>query len=228
MPAGDAAAFLSALEATSAEERQSPYPSRKPLLPYLARRSPEVDDIGACNTLVREAGGWMGYNTDAQGFERALFEFLGGDKPRGLKATLVGAGGVAKAIAHVLSRLGVRTVILNRTVSKARVLSQRYGFALRPLHGAFHRPRLRHADLVIQATVVGMDGERQGDPLDWYDFSGRESVFDLIYRPERSLLLERAAAAGCRIMNGWKMLRYQSAAQFALWTGLEPPSTYFS
>jgi 3-dehydroquinate dehydratase/shikimate dehydrogenase len=228
MPAGDAAAFLSALEATSAQGAAVAVPLKEALLPYLSRRSPEVDDIGACNTLVREAGGWMGYNTDAQGFERALSEFMGGSDLRGLKATLIGAGGVAKAIAHVLSGLGVRTVILNRTVSKARILSQRYGFAYGPCTEHSTELLAAHADIVIQATVVGMDGERQGDPLDWYDFSGRESVFDLIYRPERSLLLERAAAAGCRIINGWKMLRYQSAAQFALWTGLEPPSTYFS
>jgi 3-dehydroquinate dehydratase/shikimate dehydrogenase len=72
-----------------------------------------------------------------------------------------------------------------------------------------------------------MEGERQGDPLDWFDLSGREAVFDLIYRPERSALLQRAAAAGCRTANGWKMLRYQSAAQFKLWTGREPPASYF-
>jgi len=58
----------------------------------LARRSPEVDDIGACNTLVRGGEGWAGYNTDAQGFELALVEFLGLSDLKGLRATLVGAG----------------------------------------------------------------------------------------------------------------------------------------
>lgn len=228
MPAGDAEAFLLALEATEARGAAVIVPLKESLLPFITRRSPEVDDIGACNTLVREEGGWAGYNTDAQGFERALSEFLGGVDIRGLGATLVGAGGVAKAIAHVLSRLGARTVILNRTVSKARVLSQRYGFAYGPCTEHSTELVSRHSDIIIQATSVGMDGERQGDPLDWYDFTGREAVFDLIYRPERSLLLERAAAAGCRITNGWKMLRYQSAAQFTLWTGLEPPAAYFN
>lgn len=228
MPAVDAAAFLLALEATGARGAAVTVPLKESLLSFISRRSPEVDDIGACNTLVREEGGWTGYNTDAQGFERALFEFLGKTKIGRLRATLVGAGGVAKAIAHVLSRLGVRTVILNRTVSKARVLSQRYGFAYGPCTEHSTELVSGHSDIIIQATSVGMDGERQGDPLDWYDFTGREAVFDLIYRPERSLLLERAAAAGCRITNGWKMLRYQSAAQFTLWTGLEPPAAYFT
>jgi 3-dehydroquinate dehydratase/shikimate dehydrogenase len=226
MPAGDAAAFLLALEATSALGAAVAVPLKEALLPYLSRRTPEVDDIGACNTLVRESGGWTGYNTDAQGFERALLEFIGESDIRGIGVTLVGAGGVAKAIAHALARLGARAVILNRTVSKARILAQRYGFMYGPCTEHSMELVASHSDIVIQATSVGMEGERQGDPLDWYDFSGRESVFDLIYRPESSLLLERAAVAGCRIMNGWKMLRYQSAAQFELWTGLEPPASY--
>ena len=125
-------------------------------------------------------------------------------------------------------RLGASAVILNRTVSKARALAQRYGFAYGPCTEHSTELVADHSDIIIQATSVGMEGERQGDPLDWYDFTGRESVFDLIYRPERSALLERAAAAGCKTTNGWKMLRYQSAAQFTLWTGREPPASYFS
>jgi 3-dehydroquinate dehydratase/shikimate dehydrogenase len=113
-------------------------------------------------------------------------------------------------------------------VSKARSLAQRHGFAYGP--STEHSTELvaDHADIVIQATNVGMEGDNQGEPLDWYDLSGREAVFDLVYRPERSALLERAAAAGCKTTNGWKMLRYQSAAQFKLWTGREPPASYFS
>jgi len=227
-PSTDVESFLRALEATQASGAAIAIPLKEALLPYLLRRSPEVDDIGACNTIVREKDGWMGYNTDAQGFERALLEFLGVEDLHGLRATLVGSGGVAKAIAHVLARLGASAVVLNRTVSKARSLAHRYGFAYGPCTEHSTELVADHSDIVVQATSVGMEGERQGDPLDWYDFSGREAVFDLIYRPERSMLLERAIAAGCRACNGWKMLRYQSAAQFALWTGREPPDTYFS
>jgi 3-dehydroquinate dehydratase / shikimate dehydrogenase len=228
MPSSDAATLLLALEATGARGAAIAVPLKEALLPYLSRRSPEVDDIGACSTLVREEGGWVGYDSDAQGFERALLEFMDGADLRGQRATLVGAGGVAKAVAHVLAELGVCTVILNRTVAKARSLARRYGFAYGPCSEHSTELVADHSDIVIQATSVGMEGERQGDPLDWYDFSGRESVFDLIYRPERSMLLERAMAAGCRTTNGWRMLRYQSAAQFTLWTGREPPDTYFS
>jgi 3-dehydroquinate dehydratase / shikimate dehydrogenase len=228
LPSNDIPTFFSALEATGARGAALTIPIKESICPCLARRSPEVVDIGACNTLVRDDDGWVGYNTDAEGFERALLEFLGIKDLRGLRATLVGAGGVAKAIAHVLSGLGASALILNRTVSKARVLAGRYGFAYGP--STEHSTELvaDHADIIVQATSLGMEGERQEDPLDWYDFTGREAVFDLIYRPERSALLQRAAAAGCKISNGWKMLRYQSAAQFKLWTGREPPDTYYS
>jgi 3-dehydroquinate dehydratase/shikimate dehydrogenase len=228
IPAADVPTFLLALEATDAQGAAITEPLKEALLPLLARRSPEVDDIGACNTIVLEKDGWTGYDTDAQGFERALLEFMGDVDFSDLRATLVGAGGVAKAIAHVLAELGARVVILNRTVSKARALAQRYCFGYGPCTEHSTELIVNHSDIIIQATSVGMEGGRQGDPLDWYDFSGREAVFDLIHRPERSMLLERASSAGCRTTNGWKMLRYQSAAQFALWTGRDPPSSYFS
>jgi 3-dehydroquinate dehydratase / shikimate dehydrogenase len=226
IPSTDVDGFLDALEATEARGAAVAVPLKEAICARLARRSPEVVDIGACNTMVREEGGWTGYNTDAEGFQRSLAEFLGRSDLRGLHVTLVGAGGVAKAIAHVLADLGAEAVILNRTVSKARALAHRYGFAYGPCTAHSTELVAENADLIIQATSVGMEGERMGDPLDWYEFTGREAVFDLIYRPERSPLLERAEASGCKATNGWKMLRYQSAAQFELWTGVAPPVSY--
>ena len=72
-----------------------------------------------------------------------------------------------------------------------------------------------------------MDGGEPGDPLEWYEFTGREAVFDLVYRPERTVFLTRAKAAGARVTNGWPMLRYQAAEQFRIWTGREPPAIYY-
>jgi 3-dehydroquinate dehydratase/shikimate dehydrogenase len=224
--ADDVASFLAALDVTGSRGATVTVPLKESILDYLVRRSPEVEDIGACNTLVREEGGWAGYNTDAGGFRRVLLEFLDRSDLRGLRATLIGAGGVAKAVAHVLAELGMSAVVLNRTVSKARVLAQRYGFAYGPCTEHSTELVADHSDIVIQATSVGMKGGTPGDPLDWYDFTGREAVFDLIYLPERTALLERAAATGCKITNGWRMLRYQSAAQFELWSGKAPPASY--
>jgi len=228
VPADDAPSLFSALEATRARGAAITVPLKEAVLPLLATRSRAVDETGACNTLVREGGGWSGHNTDIAGFERSLLEFLGRRDLKGLRATIVGAGGAAKSAAHVLAKLGVSALVLNRTLPKARDLAKRYGFAFGPL--AEHASALvaDHADIIVQATSVGMEGEDQGDPLDWYEFTGREAVFEIIYRPERTALLERARAAGCKTTNGWQMLRYQSAAQFKIWTGREPPESYFN
>jgi len=226
-PADEIGGLMAVLDATGARGAAVTVPFKEAVIPYLAWRSSEVEDIGACNTLVRSLDGWAGHNTDACGFERSLLEFLGREDLRGMRATLVGAGGGAKAVAHVLAKLGAVGLVLNRNVSKAKALAQRYAFAWGPCDDRAAGLIADHADLIVQATPVGMEGGVEGDPLEWYDFSGREAVFDLIYRPERTALLERAAQAGCAARNGWHMLQYQGAAQFKLWTGREPPPVYY-
>jgi Shikimate 5-dehydrogenase len=227
LPSQDVGSFLEALDATGAVGASLNVPLKEAILEKLSFISPEVEAIGACNTLVRTPEGWAGYNTDVEAFEKALQEFLGREDLKGLRATLVGGGSLAKATAQVLAKLGATTLVLNRAVAKARSLAARYGFAYGPCSEYSADLVADHSDLIIQASRVGMEGEEQGDPLDWYDFTGREAVFELINRPERTALLERAERYGCKTVNGWKMLRYQSAAQFKLWTGAEPPETYF-
>jgi 3-dehydroquinate dehydratase/shikimate dehydrogenase len=225
-PADSAGALISALEAVGARGAAITVPFKEEILPYLVTRSPEVEGIGACNTLVRNIEGWAGYDTDAPGFERSLLQFLDREDLHGLRATLVGAGGAAKAAAHVLAKLGAAVLILNRNPAKAKALARRYAFASGPCDDRSANIIADHADIIVQSTPVGMEGGPQGDPLDWYYFTGREAVFDMIYRPASTPLLERAAEAGCRTCNGDTMLRYQAAEQFRLWTGRQPPPTY--
>jgi 3-dehydroquinate dehydratase/shikimate dehydrogenase len=79
------------------------------------------------------------------------------------------------------------------------------------------------ADLVVQATGVGMEPEADADPLPDYRFSGSEVVYDLVYQPLMTVFLGRAKAAGCRVVSGLDMLFSQGAAQFKHYTGLEYP-----
>ena len=227
LPAEDAESFFAVAEALGLRGAAVTIPLKERLLPSLARLSPEARDIGASNTLLRTDDGWEGHNTDAAGFERALLEFLAGRELAGLRATIVGAGGAARAVAYVLARLGVSCLVVNRSAMKARALARDYGFAWAASDERAAELVSDHADLIVNATSVGMDGGQPGDPLDWYEFSGRESVFDLIYRPERTALLTRARAVGARVTNGWSMLRYQAAEQFRIWTGREPPAVYY-
>lgn len=227
IPSESIEGFMSALDAANAKGAAIIVPFKEEVLSYLSFRSPEVEEIGACNTIVWQDGGWAGYDTDAHGFERSLVEFLERKDLHGLRATVLGAGGAAKAVCFALAKLGASALVLNRTLAAGKALARRYGFAWGPCDDRAADLVSDHSDLIVQTTPVGMLGNVQGDPLDWYDFSGRESVYDVIYRPERTVLLERARAAGCKTANGWAMLRYQAAEQFRLWTGGEPPSAYF-
>ena len=226
-PAEDAQSFFAAADALGVRGAAVTIPLKESLIPFLARLSPEARDIGASNTILRTETGWEGHNTDAAGFERALLEFLAGRELAGLRATIIGAGGAARAVAYVLARLGVSCLVVNRSGMKARALARDYGFAWAASDERAAELVSDHADLIVNCTSVGMEGGQPGDPLAWYEFSGRESVFDLIYRPERTPLLARARAAGARVCNGWSMLRYQAAEQFRIWTGREPPAIYY-
>jgi len=202
-------------------------PLKEAVLPYLAWQSTDVQKIGACNTLVWRDGAWSGYNTDADGFERSALESFDRTDFSGMKATILGAGGAAKSVALALYRKGAECVILNRTMSTARELARKYGFAWGPLDDRAIDTVSNHSDLIVQATSMGMQGGPEGDPLDFYEFDGHEKVFDLIYRPAKTPFLQRAEAAGCVAVNGYKMLCYQAVGQYRRWMGEEPPAGYY-
>ncbi len=199
-------------------------PFKEDVLPLLSFHSTDVQRIGACNTLVRRQDSWAGFNTDADGFERSLIEFLGRQDLTGCRATIVGAGGAAKSVALALYRKGARCLILNRTYSTARELARKYNFHYSHLDERAIDLISEFSDLIVQATSVGMNTNE--DPLAFYEFRGTEAVYDLIYHPAKTHFLARAESAGCRISNGYRMLCYQAAGQYKLWMNEPPPAIY--
>jgi 3-dehydroquinate dehydratase/shikimate dehydrogenase len=222
-PADDLESFLRITEILNIRGFSVTVPFKEKILPRLSSKSAEVEAIGACNTAVRGSKGWAGYNTDAYGFKRAVIEFLGTGDLKGVKACIVGAGGAARAVAYTLHELGANACIINRNLTKAKRLAERYGFRWSGMTERAVELVERHNDLIIQTTSVGMDGGTPGDPIEWYEFNGREAVFETIYNPTETQLLRRAKAAGCRVTSGVGMLQAQAAAQFSLFTGLEYP-----
>ena len=206
-------------------------PHKEEVLPHLTTISESVGDIGASNTIIRHGEDWLGYNTDAEGFQRSLLEFLGVKNLKHQKVAIIGAGGAARAIAYVIKKLKGKACIFNRTVSKAKSLAQEYGFAYAPL-SIESLPKLEmYASLIIQTTSIGLAvGEKEisdekNDPLYFYNFKGYENVYDVIYHPQVTPILNRAQMAGCKTANGFDMLKYQGYKQFELFTGVKYENT---
>jgi 3-dehydroquinate dehydratase/shikimate dehydrogenase len=200
-------------------------PYKEGILPHLTYKSDEVNSIGACNTIVASPQGWMGYNTDAVGFSGSLLSFTGGKDLKGRKITIVGAGGIARAVAAEVHRLRGKALILNRTPARARALAELYRFAWAGLDSRGAYLMEKYSNLIIQASSSGMDPNPEEDPIEFYKFSGRETVMDLIYKPEKTHCLRRAEEAGCRILNGYDMLHRQARHQYTYFMNKEfPPS----
>lgn len=224
-PADDLDSFMRLAELLEVRGFSITAPFKEKILPRLSRRSPEVDAIGACNTAVRTERGWDGYNTDAHGFRKAVLQFMGARDLKGIRACIVGAGGAARSVAYVLLELGAEACVINRGITRAKRLAETYGL---PWAGMTERAVdiiERYNDLIIQTTSVGMEGGPPGDPLEWYQFTGKEALFETIYNPQETALLRRARESGCRVTNGRSMLMAQAAAQFSLFTGKEYPES---
>jgi 3-dehydroquinate dehydratase/shikimate dehydrogenase len=198
-------------------------PYKEKVLSHLSHQSHEVETVGACNTLVRSPQGWAGYNTDIQGFSDSLLEFVGKKNLKGKKITIIGAGGAARAVTAEIFRLAGKALVLNRTLTRARELAQPYKFLWGGLDREGVANMAKYSDIIIQTTPAGMQGNPASDPLETYDFSGREMVMDLVYKPEITPFLNRAQAAGCPILNGYDMLIRQARHQYTLFLKKEFP-----
>jgi shikimate dehydrogenase len=193
-------------------------PHKVGAMPYLDRLDPTARRIGAVNTIINDNGRLIGYNTDGDAALKALEEVteLGGKR-----VVLVGSGGAAMAIGTALKEKKVNMVILNRTEAKARELADKVG-AL-DAGGLDKISLLAEADILINATTVGMSPNIEDTIVPREFLHPRLTVFDIVYNPKETRLLREALASGCTVVYGYKMLLYQAAKQFKLFTGHSAP-----
>ena len=178
----------------------------------------EVDEhaaqqIGAVNTVVFACGSATGYNTDWLGVRKPLVSL------KGSKAVLLGAGGVAAAAAFALVDLEMDVTVLNRTPEKAKELAARAGCRW----AAWDTFDLVHPDLVVNATPLGMEPDIRS-PLREEQLYPDLTVFDLVYTPPVTPLIEMALAKGCTTITGTEMFIEQAKEQFWLFFGIDVPS----
>jgi shikimate dehydrogenase len=183
-------------------------PHKEAVLELADRVSADARRIGAANTLTARDGDIVADNTDWIGVTSTL-EPLG--DWRGRRATVLGAGGAARAVVYALRELDMSVAVVNRTRSRAERVVEDLGGAVGTLDDPY--------DLLVNATSVGMAPDVAATPVDAAQLRRGTTVFDTVYRPLETRLLREARAAGCRAQDGLDMLVHQAVEQIRVWSG---------
>jgi shikimate dehydrogenase len=202
-------------------------PNKNVVMQYLDEIDEPAKLLGSVNTVLNEGSRLRGFSTDGAGAHRALEE--NGVELAGKKLVLLGAGGAARAIAFAFAREVKELVILNRTPEKISDLAQ-------ALNTKFHRKitsasltpanieqSLDGANVLINATSVGMHPSEKYTPVKPAFLRSDLTVMDIIYNPLETKLAKDAKAAGAKVISGVEMLIHQGAASFEIWTGKAAP-----
>ncbi|MDE6534939.1 MAG: shikimate dehydrogenase [Muribaculaceae bacterium] len=185
-------------------------PYKEQILPYLTWISPEASLIGAVNTvkIIHDEEGNVtaleGYNTDAPAFARTLAPLL---PPKAISALVLGTGGASKAVCAALSALGVEYKLVSRTPDAGQL-------------GYDHlTPEIMAANkLIVNTTPLGMSPKTEAcPPIPYDELTGEHLCYDLIYNPETTLFMSRAAEQGATVKNGLDMLHLQALLAWNIW-----------
>jgi len=202
-------------------------PHKVSIIQHLDGLTKESELIKAVNVVYKRAGRVVGDNTDGIGFINSLKE--NNVEIKGKKAVVIGAGGVARSAAFMLTISRVsELVFLNRTVSRAEELADRIkgNFKIRVKAKGLEdvRGELEDADILINCTSVGMKGNQEGKSLIALDMLHSDLVvMDMVYHPLMTRLLKDAEEVGAKIIDGSRMFLHQGAAAFELIVGRKAP-----
>lgn len=226
IPAADLSSWLKHCRSLGIRGLSVTIPHKEAVISKCSKVESVVRGIGAVNTMVFDDDGTVrGYNTDYRAAMDALLKVMNidGDKENclnGVKALVLGAGGVSKAVAFGLAKKGADVVITSRTKQRAVDLAKAAG-------GKAIEWDMRHhfqPDVIINGTPVGMHPKMDASPWDPRYLQKQIVVFDTVYNPEQTLLIKQARQAGCRVVTGVDMFIRQAALQFQHFTGEEAPA----
>jgi shikimate dehydrogenase len=206
------------------------YPYKEEILYHVDAVSAEVDVINAVNTVVFDDEEIRGYNTDATGTATALERFA--EIPiDGKRALIYGAGAAARAAAYgLLERGAERVVFAARSPDRAAMMIDRFHFAFPEQsvqivalddvsQASERRAACREADIVINATPVGMAGQPPGSVIGDASWVRPGQVFfDFVYYPRETIFLETARRGGAKALGGLALLVSQAVESFRIWT----------
>ncbi len=204
-------------------------PHKVTVIPHLDELDPLAEKIGAVNTIANNNGVLKGYNTDASGFLQALLKR--GIEPKGKKVVILGAGGASRAVSFALAERGAHLIILNRLLEldwaeelagRLSAVFNRGVKALELVEGNLAEA-LEGADILINATSVGMSPNINETPVPSNRLKPGVVAFDVVYNPIKTRLLREAEETGAETISGVDMFVWQGALAFERWTGVEAP-----
>ncbi len=217
---------VKALKALNMKGANVTTPHKVEILKYLNHVSETAALMGAVNTIYLKDGETYGDNTDGKGF---ITSVLGaGIELKGRRVIVLGAGGAARAMTVELAAAGAKHIlIVNRNAERGRALSDLLnaktsaGAEYVPWNGTYPIPQ--DADIVVNATSVGMYPDPNKPDIDYATLMPRMIVCDGVHNPRQTPFLIEAAKRGCETLEGFSMLVNQGAIGFKLWTGLDAP-----
>ena len=196
-------------------------PHKVTALELMDRVDATAQEAGAVNAVRFLKGKSIGYNTDADGFLMPLARR--GVELKGRRCVVLGAGGAARAVCASLLRVRVAEILVfNRTASKARALASAFGGRVGDWDVYNRRKAAAEADLVVNATSIGMDGKSSPLPT-LTSFKPGALAYDLVYRPLETPFLKEARESGVMAMGGVGMLVAQAEATWRIWFDEELP-----
>jgi len=202
-------------------------PHKTAVIPFIDEVDSTARTLNAVNTIKNVNGKLKGFHTDGVGALKAIRK--NGVDPKGKRVMLLGAGGAARAIAFALAPETEELCIVNRTLNSAanlaNLLYQKfnakvYAYQLSPLT---IKANLAEADILINASSVGMKPNFSQSPVPRRLLRPDLSVMDIVYNPVETKLAREAKAAGAKVVSGVEMLIYQGAASFEIWTRKKAP-----
>ncbi|MEI7824911.1 MAG: shikimate dehydrogenase [Chlorobiaceae bacterium] len=206
-------------------------PYKKNVVPFLDELSVEAASIQAVNTIVNDRGKLTGHNTDIAGFASPLLPYR--ESIKGKTVSIFGAGGAALAAIEAFNRFFAPKEILLfvRDPEKAQSLLEYSGHDKRaPLTivRSDDPTKIRECRVIVNATPIGTrggnsDAQMSIIPLDRELLHSGQIVYDMVYNPLETPLLQAAARAGAATVSGIEMLIGQAEHSFALWTGMQMP-----
>ena len=181
-------------------------PYKQEILQYVTESSDEVIFIGAANCIKLKDDKLIAYNTDIIGFEKSFVPLL---KAKHTKAMILGTGGASKAVQYVLNKLNIDHLLVSRSANKKE------GYCT---YAMLNEQIIKDYQIIINCSPVGTSPNENSCPDIPYQFvNDNHYLYDLVYKPEKTLFLQKGEEQQAQIKNGYEMLIIQAEANWAIW-----------